>query len=135
MSAFGSLAAVVNWRSWAVFRRNAMVFLRNWRTAVIPPAMEPVIFFVAFGVGFGGFIEDLNYRGTMKELPDITRPPLPPGVQDTELEQLLIETNASVACTSSGVTHEGQPALHWHSEMIAWQSFKASTNISKIFSA
>ena len=65
MSAVGSLAAVLNWRSWAVFRRNAMVFLRNWRTAVIPPAMEPVIFFVAFGVGFGGFVEDLDYRGTM----------------------------------------------------------------------
>lgn len=65
MSALDSLAAVANWRSWSVFRRNAMVFLRNWRTAVIPPAMEPVIFFVAFGVGFGGFIEDLDYRGTM----------------------------------------------------------------------
>jgi lipooligosaccharide transport system permease protein len=65
MSALDSLSAVANWRSWSVFRRNAMVFLRNWRTAVIPPAMEPVIFFVAFGVGFGGFIEDLDYRGTM----------------------------------------------------------------------
>lgn len=25
--------------------------------------MEPVIFFVAFGLGFGGFIEDLDYHG------------------------------------------------------------------------
>jgi lipooligosaccharide transport system permease protein len=65
VSALRSLTAVADWRSWAVFRRNALVFLRNWRTAVIPPAMEPVIFFLAFGVGFGGFIEDLDYRGTM----------------------------------------------------------------------
>ena len=64
MSGLGGLTAVADWRSWAVFRRNALVFLRNWRTAVIPPAMEPVIFFVAFGIGFGGYIEDLSYRGT-----------------------------------------------------------------------
>ena len=63
MSALRSLTAVADWRSWAVFRRNALVFMRNWRTAIIPPAMEPVIFFVAFGVGFSGFIEGLDYRG------------------------------------------------------------------------
>jgi lipooligosaccharide transport system permease protein len=58
------LGAVFDWRSWAVLRRHALVFLRNWRTAVIPPAMEPVIFFVAFGIGFSGYVEDLSYRGT-----------------------------------------------------------------------
>lgn len=63
MSAFGSLAAAADWRSWAVFRRNTLVFARHWRTAVIPPAMEPVIFFLAFGLGFSGFIDDFSYRG------------------------------------------------------------------------
>jgi lipooligosaccharide transport system permease protein len=63
VSALQSLAAVADWRSWAVFRRNALVFLRNWRTALIPPAMEPVLFFVAFGIGFSGYIENLDYRG------------------------------------------------------------------------
>lgn len=64
MSAVRTLGAVADWRSWAVFRRNALVFLRNWRTAIIPPAMEPIIFFVAFGLGFSGFVDDLGYRGT-----------------------------------------------------------------------
>ena len=63
MKALNALTAAFDWRSWAVFRRNALVFLRNWRTAVIPPAMEPVIFFVAFGIGFSGYIEALTYRG------------------------------------------------------------------------
>jgi len=63
VSAAESLTAAVHWQSWAVFRRNALVFLRNWRTAVIPPAMEPVIFFVAFGIGFSGYVADLDYRG------------------------------------------------------------------------
>ena len=63
MSGLGSLTAVADWRSWAVLRRNALVFLRNWRTAIIPPAMEPVIFFVAFSIGVGRYVEDLSYRG------------------------------------------------------------------------
>lgn len=63
MSGLTSLTAVADWRSWAVFRRNALVFLRHWRTAVIPPAMEPVIFFVAFGFGLSGYVEHLDYRG------------------------------------------------------------------------
>jgi lipooligosaccharide transport system permease protein len=61
--AFATLAAVFDWRSWAVLRRHALVFLRNWRTAVIPPAMEPVVFLVAFGIGFSGYVDDLSYRG------------------------------------------------------------------------
>ena len=64
MSAAHNLAAAFDWRSWAVLRRNALVYVRNWRTAVIPPAMEPVIFFIAFGIGFGNYIEDLDYQGT-----------------------------------------------------------------------
>ncbi|MEM9728178.1 MAG: ABC transporter permease [Myxococcota bacterium] len=63
MSAVESLTAAVHWQSWAVFRRNLLVFLRNWKTAVIPPAMEPVIFFVAFGIGFQGYVENLDYHG------------------------------------------------------------------------
>lgn len=63
MSPWTTWGAVFDWRSWAVLRRHALVFLRNWRTAVIPPAMEPVIFFVAFGIGFSGYVEDLSYRG------------------------------------------------------------------------
>lgn len=63
MRGLDSLLAAVDWRSWAVFRRNSVVFARHWRTAVIPPAMEPVIFFLAFGLGLSGFIDDFHYRG------------------------------------------------------------------------
>jgi len=63
MSGLRLLLAAADWRSWAVFRRNTLVFARHWRTAVIPPAMEPVIFFLAFGLGFSGFVDDFTYRG------------------------------------------------------------------------
>ncbi len=57
-----TLTAALDWRSWAVLRRNAFVFLRNWRTAFLPPAMEPVIFFLAFGIGFRGFVGEIGFR-------------------------------------------------------------------------
>ena len=63
MSVAESLTAAVHWQSWAVFRRNLLVFLRNWRTAVVPPAMEPVIFFAAFAIGFRGYVDNLDYHG------------------------------------------------------------------------
>lgn len=31
--------------------------------------------------GEQGWMQGLNYQGTMKELPDLSRPPLPPGVK------------------------------------------------------
>ena len=57
------LSALFDWRTWAVFRRNAKVYLRNWKTAFLPPAMEPVIFFLAFGMGLGTFIGMMVYEG------------------------------------------------------------------------
>jgi len=58
------LYALFQWQTWAVFRRNAQVYLRNWKTAFFPPAMEPVIFFVAFGLGLGTYVGSLLYEGT-----------------------------------------------------------------------
>ncbi len=57
------LIAMADWRSLAVLRRNAMVYLRNWRTVFLPPAMEPVVFFLAFGLGLGGYVGHLQYQG------------------------------------------------------------------------
>lgn len=56
-----TMLAVFDWRARAVLFRNALVYLRNWRTAFFPPAMEPVVFFVALGLGLGGFVGNLPY--------------------------------------------------------------------------
>jgi lipooligosaccharide transport system permease protein len=52
-----------DWRSWAVFRRNARVYLRNWKTAFLPPAMEPILYFVAIGLGLGSYVQTLEWHG------------------------------------------------------------------------
>ena len=60
---FNDLVALFDWRTGMVLRRNAKVYMRNWKTAFLPPAMEPVIFFMAFGMGLGAFIGMMNYEG------------------------------------------------------------------------
>ncbi len=57
------MKALWSWKSWAVTRRHAFVYLRNWKTAFIPPAMEPVVFFLAFGLGLAGYVETLSWEG------------------------------------------------------------------------
>jgi lipooligosaccharide transport system permease protein len=57
------IPSILDWRSLAVLRRNMLVYLRNWRTAFLPPAMEPVVFFLAFGLGLGSHMGGLQYAG------------------------------------------------------------------------
>ncbi len=54
--ATAKLMSAFDWRARAVLFRNARVYLRNWRTAFLPPALEPVVFFVALGFGLGGLV-------------------------------------------------------------------------------
>jgi lipooligosaccharide transport system permease protein len=56
------LFGFADWRSWAVFRRNARVYLRNWKTAFLPPAMEPIVYFLAFGLGLSGYVGTIAWH-------------------------------------------------------------------------
>jgi lipooligosaccharide transport system permease protein len=57
------LAAAFDWQSRVVVGRHLRIYMRNWHTAFIPPAMEPVMMLLAFGLGLGGFMADLEWRG------------------------------------------------------------------------
>ncbi len=61
--ALRDLGAIADWRARAVLLRNARVYLRNWKTAFFPPALEPLLFFVAFGLGLGSYVGSLGYAG------------------------------------------------------------------------
>jgi lipooligosaccharide transport system permease protein len=39
------------------------VCLRNWYTAFLPPALEPITMLVAFGIGLGGYVASLTWQG------------------------------------------------------------------------
>lgn len=57
------LTAALEWQSRAVVRRHLRVYLHNWHTAFLPPAVEPVTMLLAFGLGLGGYVADLDWRG------------------------------------------------------------------------
>jgi lipooligosaccharide transport system permease protein len=57
------LAAAFQWQSRAVVGRHLRVYLRNWHTAFLPPAIEPVTMLLAFGLGLGGFVAGVPWQG------------------------------------------------------------------------
>ncbi|HEX3175037.1 MAG TPA: ABC transporter permease [Methylomirabilota bacterium] len=61
------LTAAVAWQSRAVVERHLRVHLRNWHTAFLPPALEPVTSLLAFGLGLGSYVGALSWRG--REVP------------------------------------------------------------------
>ncbi len=71
-----SLFAFADWRSWAVLRRNTRVYFRNWKTAFFPPAMEPVIYFLAFGLGLAGYVGTIGWQGRELAYPQFIAPGL-----------------------------------------------------------
>jgi len=47
----------------AVWRRNWTVHLRTWKVGFLPPLLEPILYVVAFGVGFKLMIPNLTFHG------------------------------------------------------------------------
>jgi lipooligosaccharide transport system permease protein len=50
-------------RALRYWRRNLDVFLATWRTTILPPLLEPILYLIAFGAGVGVLIGGLTYRG------------------------------------------------------------------------
>jgi len=63
-----SLAALYRaagaWQSRAVLMRHLRVYLRNWYTAFLPPATEPVVLLFAFGLGLGAHVSGIEIAGS-----------------------------------------------------------------------
>jgi len=48
-----------------VWRRDLDVYRTTWKTNFLPPLLEPIFYVVAFGIGLGSMIGEVNYRGRM----------------------------------------------------------------------
>jgi lipooligosaccharide transport system permease protein len=70
------LTAAADWQSRAVVGRHLRVYLRNWYTAFLPPALEPVTMLVAFGIGLGGYVASLTWQGRPVEYMTFVAPGL-----------------------------------------------------------
>jgi lipooligosaccharide transport system permease protein len=50
------LTAAFEWQSRAVVGRHLRVYLKNWHTSFLPPALEPITLLLAFGLGLGAYM-------------------------------------------------------------------------------
>jgi lipooligosaccharide transport system permease protein len=70
------LTAALDWQSRAVVVRHLRVHLHNWHTALLPPVGEPVAMLLAFGLGLGGYVANLDWRGQPVDYPTYVAPGL-----------------------------------------------------------
>lgn len=53
----------VSYRAWHMWRRNIDVSLVTWKTNVLPPLLEPVMYILAFGIGLGAYVQKISSGG------------------------------------------------------------------------
>jgi lipooligosaccharide transport system permease protein len=58
-----TLTAITDWRAREVVRRQGLIYLRNWYISLLPPALEPLLYLLAFGVGLGSHIGAIAWHG------------------------------------------------------------------------
>ena len=50
-------------RSLRVWQRNRDVYFVTWKTNLVPPLLEPILYLLAFGAGVGALVHQVPYRG------------------------------------------------------------------------
>ena len=57
------MIANVSRRCWHIWRRNLDVGRITWRTNILPPLLEPLLYILAFGFGLGAYVEKIRVGG------------------------------------------------------------------------
>lgn len=60
-----SLLRNISWRTISVWKRDRDVFFTTWKTNFLPPFLEPILYLIAMGFGFGVMIGTISYKGDM----------------------------------------------------------------------
>ncbi|MBM4237404.1 MAG: ABC transporter permease [Euryarchaeota archaeon] len=71
-----SLLSNISWRALAVWKRDKDVFFTTWKTNFLPPFLEPLLYLVAMGLGFGILIGQIEYSGRLVEYAKFLAPGL-----------------------------------------------------------
>ncbi len=50
----------LSYRVWKVWRRDADVFKKTYKTAFLAPLLEPLLYFAGLGFGLGGFVQQID---------------------------------------------------------------------------
>lgn len=55
--------STISWRFMRVWRRNLVVYRKIWKINFLPPIFEPLLYLLAFGVGFGALLGKVTHGG------------------------------------------------------------------------
>jgi len=58
-----ALVRNISARSLRVWQRNRDVYFVTWKTNLVPPLLEPILYLLAFGAGVGALVHEVPYRG------------------------------------------------------------------------
>jgi lipooligosaccharide transport system permease protein len=58
-----SILGNISWRAISAWKRDRDVFFATWKTNFLPPFLEPILYLVAMGFGFGVMIGTVDYKG------------------------------------------------------------------------
>jgi lipooligosaccharide transport system permease protein len=53
----------ISWLFLKVWKRNLVTYQKIWKVSFITPLLEPMLFILAFGLGFSGMIDAVSYAG------------------------------------------------------------------------
>ncbi len=53
----------ISWRAWRVWHRDLLVYRATWWTNLLPPMLEPILYFFAFGAGVGMLVGRVLWEG------------------------------------------------------------------------
>jgi lipooligosaccharide transport system permease protein len=54
----------ISWRFLKVWRRNLITYGKIWKVSFLTPLIEPILYILAFGMGLGVMIGEVEYGGT-----------------------------------------------------------------------
>lgn len=57
------IPSAISWRFLKVWRRNLVTYQKIWKVNFITPLLEPLLYILAFGLGFSGMVEGVDYAG------------------------------------------------------------------------
>jgi lipooligosaccharide transport system permease protein len=60
-----TLVGNLSTRAMRVWQRNRDVYMVTWKTNLVPPLLEPMLYLLAFGAGVGTLLEEVPYGGEM----------------------------------------------------------------------
>ncbi len=55
--------STISWRFMKVWRRNLVVYRKIWKINFLPPIFEPLLYLLAFGIGFGALVGNIRHGG------------------------------------------------------------------------